>query len=106
MTGKTRGRMSAQSAFGHRGVGRHDRDEYYCENCRAHAPDWRAIPHTRECPISDVRSAISAAEGKPLTALPGGRRMTGKTRGRMSAHERAIRDKLADALELRKRVTR
>ena len=28
--------------------------------------------------------------------------MTGKTRGRMSAHERAIRDKLADALELQK----
>ena len=25
--------------------------------------------------------------------------MTGKTRGRMSAHERAIREKLADALE-------
>ena len=31
--------------------------------------------------------------------------MTGKTRGRMSAHERAIREKLADALELRRLLT-
>ena len=32
--------------------------------------------------------------------------MTGKTRGRMSAHERAIRAKLVPALERRERLTR
>ena len=32
--------------------------------------------------------------------------MTGKTRGRMSAHERAIRAKLADALAMRESLTR
>lgn len=49
---------------GSHGYGPNDTEEFYCEYCEAHHPDFHEIEHRDDCLVTKARAVLAKAEGR------------------------------------------
>lgn len=54
----------ALEEIGWHGHGEHDRDNFYCEFCKASNADYTQIQHHSGCKVTALRKALSKALGE------------------------------------------